>query len=95
MLTRNTLLESVSHKELQSLIRESVKEALESLRADLKTTPVSQKLTRQQVKDEFHLSFPTILKFEKQGKLKGYRIGRRVLFDRLQVESSLTQRKFL
>lgn len=95
MLTRNTLLESVSHKELQSLIRESVKEALESLTADLKTTPLSQKLTRQQVKDEFHLSFPTILKFEKQGKLKGYRIGRRVLFDRLQVEQSLTQRKFL
>jgi hypothetical protein len=91
----NIILQNTSQSELKALIGESVKEALESLRADLKTTPVSQKLTRQQVKDEFHLSFPTILKFEKQGKLKGYRIGRRVLFDRLQVESSLTQRKFL
>jgi len=95
MQTNSIILEQTTQAQLKALISISVKEALESLRADLKTTPVSQKLTRQQVKDEFHLSFPTILKFEKQGKLKGYRIGRRVLFDRLQVEQSLTQRKFL
>jgi hypothetical protein len=95
MQTNSIVLEQTTQAQLKALISTSVKEALESLRADLKTTSVSQKLTRQQVKDEFHLSFPTILKFEKQGKLKGYRIGRRVLFDRLQVESSLTQRKFL
>jgi hypothetical protein len=95
MQTNSIILEQTTQAQLRALISTSVKEALESLRADLKTTPASQKLTRQQVKDEFHLSFPTILKFEKQGKLKGYRIGRRVLFDRLEVEQSLTQRKFL
>ena len=88
------ILQNTSQSELKALIGESVKEALESLRADIKTPTANKKLTRQQVKDEFHISFPTILKLEKQGKLKGYRIGRRVLFDRAETEAALTERKF-
>lgn len=51
-------------------------------------------LTRKQVKSQFHISYPSILKYEKEGMLKGFRIGRRVLFDREQIESSLIQRRF-
>ena len=94
MQSNSIIIEQTTQAELRSIIRLSVAEALESLREELKTTSTSKKLTRQQVKDEFHLSFPTILKLEKLEKLKGYRIGRRVLFDREDVQKALIIRKF-
>ena len=59
-------------------------------------TPTQTKtyLTRKQVRNEFHLSYPSILKYEKEGKLSGYQIGHRVLFDRAEIEASHTQRSF-
>tara|TARA_B110000902_G_scaffold115477_2_gene135611 strand:- start:29 stop:316 length:288 start_codon:yes stop_codon:yes gene_type:complete len=94
MQTNSIVLQSTTQAELKNIIRASVAEALESLREELKTTSTNKKLTRQQVKDEFQISFPTILKLEKLGKLKGYRIGRRVLFDREDVQKALIIRKF-
>ena len=94
MQRNSIIIEQTTQTELRNIIRVSVAEALESLREELKTKSTSKKLTRQQVKDEFHLSFPTILKLEKLGKLKGYRIGRRVLFDREDVQKALIIRKF-
>ena len=93
-MVNSIILQETTQAELKSIIQASVAEALESLREELKTTSTSKKLTRQQVRDDFHISFPTILKLEKQGALKGYRIGRRVLFDRLEVENSLNERRF-
>jgi hypothetical protein len=94
MFSTNVLLENTSQSQLKDIIRVSVAEALESLRAESKERPSKQKLTRQQLKDEFHISFPTILKLEKKGVLKSYRISRRVLFDRLEVEAALEERRF-
>ena len=91
---KNIIIQSTTPEQLKALIIAGVAEALESLREDLKKASVSKKLTRQQVKDEFQISFPTILKLEKLGKLKGYRIGRRVLFDREDVLKALIVRKF-
>ena len=88
------IIQSTTPEQLKALIVTGAAEALESLREDLKKASVSKKLTRQQVKDEFQISFPTILKLEKLGKLKGYRIGRRVLFDREDVLKALIVRKF-
>ena len=91
---KHIIIQSTTLEQLKALISASVAEALESLREELKEASVSKKLTRQQVKDEFQISFPTILKLEKLGKLKGYRIGRRVLFDREDVQKALVIRKF-
>jgi excisionase family DNA binding protein len=88
------ILQNTTQSELKALISETIKEALQDLAAEPKPSPENSKLTRQQVKEEFHISFPTILKLEKQGKLKGYRIGRRVIFNRVDVEAALIQRKF-
>ena len=49
-------------------------------------------LTRDQVRAQFKISFPTINKLEKQGVIKGYRMGRRVLFLRSQIEQQLKGR---
>ena len=94
MQSNSIIIEQTTQAELRSLIRLSVAEALESLRAESKERPSKQKLTRQQLKEEFHISFPTILKLEKKGVLKSYRISRRVLFDRLEVEAALEERRF-
>jgi excisionase family DNA binding protein len=94
MQTNSIIIEQTTRIELRNLIRSSVAEALESLRAESKESPSKQKLTRQQLKDEFHISFPTILKLEKKGILKSYRFGKRVLFDRSEVEASLQERRF-
>ena len=94
MQTNSIVLQSTTQAELKNIIQASVAEALESLREELKTTSTNKKLTRQQVKDELQISFPTILKLEKLGKLKGYRIGRRVLFDHEDVQKALIIRKF-
>lgn len=51
-------------------------------------------LTRQEVKEQFHLSYPTILKYEKLGILRGWRLGRRVLFERTELENALQRRDF-
>ncbi len=91
---KNIIIQSTTPEQLKALIIAGVAEALESLREELKEASVSKKLTRQQVKEEFQISFPTILKLEKLGKLKGYRIGRRVLFDREDVLKALIVRKF-
>ena len=88
------ILHTTTPEQLKALVIAGVAEALESLRYELKTTSVSTILTRDQVKEDYHISFPTILKLEKQGKLKGYRIGRRVLFEREDVQKALTIRKF-
>lgn len=45
-----------------------------------------QKLTRQQVRDTYHISFGTIHKYMKIGLLKYTRFGRRILFERSEVE---------
>jgi excisionase family DNA binding protein len=91
---KNIILQNTSKDELRNIIRQGVLEALEFLRAEQTPKLASAKISRQQLKDEYHLSFPTILKLEKNGTLKGYRIGRRVLFDRHEVEQSLVHRNF-
>lgn len=47
--------------------------------------------TRQELKDFLHISYPTINRLEKNGKIKGYRIGGRVLYKKDQIEGALTQ----
>jgi excisionase family DNA binding protein len=49
-------------------------------------------LSRDQVRRQFKISFPTINKLEKQGEIKGYRMGKRVLFLRTEIEQQLKDR---
>lgn len=50
-------------------------------------------LTRKEVKQEFSISYPTILKYEREGILKGYRLGHRILFKYEEIEEALTERR--
>jgi len=78
-------------KKLAEVISRKV---IDAIRLEIHSKNQSKKLTRKEVAEQYRISLPTILKYEKEGKLKGYRLGGRVLFDREQIESSLIQRRF-
>lgn len=46
-------------------------------------------LTRQEVCSFLHITYPTILKYEKRGLLTGRRIGHRVFYSSLEVREAL------
>lgn len=48
-------------------------------------------LTRQDVSHLLRISLPTLNTYTKDGILKGYRIGRRVLYKKAEVESMLQE----
>jgi hypothetical protein len=82
--------------ELKELIDESVVNALSTLKWDNRPIEPTypRKITRKQLSERYHISYPTILKYEKEGIIHGDRIGRRVLFDVAQLEQCLTKRHF-
>jgi hypothetical protein len=94
MENNNIILVQMNPAQLEEIIDKSVEAAFAKHQTTTAEKKVSSKLTRQQLKDEFHISYPTILKNEKKGILKSYRFGKRVLFDRSEVEASLQERRF-
>lgn len=47
--------------------------------------------TRQQVKDELHVSYPTLNRFNKEGILTARKIGGRVLYLWTDIEKAINQ----
>lgn len=47
-------------------------------------------ITRQEAAEILHITLPTLLTWTLDGKVKGYRIGRRVLYKKNEVEQSVT-----
>lgn len=76
---------------IENLLCELVDRVPEGTASNQETAP-DKWLTRDEVRLRFHVSFPTILKLEKEGVIKGYRMGRRVLFMRAEIENQLKGR---
>lgn len=47
-------------------------------------------LTRVEVSKMLNLSFPTLLKLSKSGKLPSYKLGRKIFYKYSDIENSLT-----
>lgn len=47
-------------------------------------------ITRQEAANILHITLPTLLKWTMEERLKGYRIGRRVLYKKNEIESAVT-----
>lgn len=67
---------------------------IENLLLDLKHPPASKQsdeyITRKEAADILHITLPTLNNRTTEGKLKGYRMGRRVLYKRGEIEGSAT-----
>jgi len=83
------ILHSTSLKDFQEMIGEIVDEKLRHLK-DEKPVKVNQEyFTRREVCDRLKISLGTLHSYTKEGFLKGYKIGGRVLYRQDEIEQSL------
>jgi excisionase family DNA binding protein len=75
---------------IQAAVRSVLKEELTSMQPARQVSIKDDYLSRKQVSEMLGISLPTLGDYVKTGKLKAYRIGRRVRFKRSEVESALT-----
>lgn len=52
--------------------------------------PIEQYLTRNEAAAMLHITLPTLHEHTKKGKLKGYRVGKRMLYKPEDINSLLT-----
>jgi len=68
-------------KWVAAAIREYIPESKEPIRPEY--------ITRQQAKEELHVSFPTLNRFDKEGILTARKIGGRVLYLWSDIEKAI------
>lgn len=77
--------------DFQNDIRKIVAEAIRETKPESKEPIRPEYLTRQQVKEKLHVSFPTLNRFDKEGILTARKIGGRVLYLWSDVEKAMNQ----
>lgn len=85
-----TVFLSLTKSDFQDLIADTVNSCL---RRNANQNPPSQPdnyITRQEAADILHITLPTLLNWTMDGKVKGYRIGRRVLYKNHEINESVT-----
>jgi hypothetical protein len=83
------ILHSTSLKDLQAIIGEILEEKLRQFKPEHQMQPVNEYLTRRSVCDRLKISLATLHTYTKDGTLKGYKIGGRVLYLLAEVEQSI------
>jgi predicted transcriptional regulator len=89
-MTNSVIIQKINVSDLQDIIAETVKNELKNFiqkRPDNKKTDIYG--TRKDVAKELKISLPTLNEYTKNGTLKGYRIGGRVLYKWNEVFESL------
>ena len=86
-MNNSIILQNVTRQDLVEIIEGAISEKIQ----ELKPKPVENSIyfTRKEVKELLRISYPTLHELIKTGKLKAYRIGGRVLFNKSEVEGSL------
>lgn len=87
------ILHSTPIPELRAMIGEVIEEKLNCFKPSTTNPPRSDKeyLSRKEVCDLLQISKATLHYWTKDGTLKGYRIGSRVLYKTFEVEAALTE----
>lgn len=71
---------------LRELIREAVRSEIKG--AEVSETNFNKKLvTRQKAKEVLKVSDPTIIRWEKENRIKSYRVGGKIFYDLDEIES--------
>jgi hypothetical protein len=83
----NTPFFSLTISEVEILIKAWIRQVLEQNQP--KSDERTSLLTRAEVCKILHISYPTILSYEKRGLLIGKRVGHRVLYEYTTVQESL------
>lgn len=78
----------ITPPELITLIEDSLRKILSAQPA---TPQPDSYITRQKAAEILHITLPTLLTWTLEGKVKGYRIGRRVLYKKNEVDKAVTE----
>jgi hypothetical protein len=83
------LLIQYTKEEFQNDLKKIVADAIRETKPESKEPIRPEYLTRQQVKEKLHVSFPTLNRFDKEGILTAHKIGGRVLYLWSDVETAI------
>lgn len=83
------LLIQYTKEDFQSDLKKIVADAIREHKPKSKEPIRPEYLTRQQVKEKLHVSFPTLNRFDKEGILTAHKIGGRVLYLWSDVEKAI------
>lgn len=83
----------LDRKDMKDIVSEVFREEIESLMNCLKHPPQVHNayLTREQAAKQLHVTLPTLRSWTKSGRIKSYKIQRRVLYKPEDIDSALCQ----
>jgi|MGYP000499857778 excisionase family DNA binding protein len=82
---------SVTPEQLQNAIIEGIKSQLESLKTHFQPPQPKTYLSRAEVSKMLNVSFVTLNKWNKNGKLKAVGIGGRVLYRQSDIDKAIVE----
>lgn len=79
---------STTPQELANLISEKVKQALESQLNEIGTTPEKKEfITREEASKLLNVTYATLWRYNKEGKLKAYKFQNKVYYKLSEIEN--------
>lgn len=90
---RSCQLLLVSRDDLAAFIKQSVTEVFEELVHKQEERVKKRQYTSQEVADILHVTMPTIDAMVKRGQIKCEKLGRRVLFNAIDIDAAIAGNK--
>lgn len=87
-MTSSIILETITPDSLRDIIRQAVREEMSEQKSQ---QPETLYLTRKETAKRFRISLPTLNELTKSGRVKGYRVGGRVLYKETETDAALTE----
>lgn len=87
-MATSTIIENVTPDELIESVRRVIKQEIAGLNLE-RTAP--KYLTRREVADLLKISLPTLNDYTRTGRIKGHRIGSRVLYSEEEVTKAVKE----
>lgn len=86
----NLILSQIPLSELMLLIKQAVREEIAGASLTNQVTPTKEGyLSRAEVAKSFGITLPTLGEWTKAGKLKAYRMSRRVYYKAAEIDQAL------
>lgn len=83
------IIRSMTREEKDELLTEIREVVTQVIKSELKTELPKKHLTKKETASVLRISQPTLTRLTKSGKVKGNRIGRRILYNADDVQNAL------
>jgi len=87
------LLSSVSNEDLRAIIVDAIKEAIPTLETTVKGDDPDKLLGRLEAAEFMNISISSLNNYAKQGIIKKYKIGSKVLYDKKELIEAVKNRE--